>query len=41
MYKFSKCFLTGSKIPTIINFGRMPIANKFHKIKMKKLVILI
>ena len=36
MNKFSKCFLTGSKIPTIINFGRMPIANKFHKNQKEK-----
>ena len=36
MNKFSKCFLTGSKIPTIINFGKMPIANKFHNDKREK-----
>lgn len=30
-FKFSKCFLTGKKIPIVINFGKMPIANKFHK----------
>ena len=29
--KFSKCFLTGTKIPVVLNFGKMPIANKFHK----------
>ncbi len=36
MIKYSKCFLTGKKIPIIINFGRMPIANKFHKNKNEK-----
>ena len=36
MIKYSKCFLTGKKIPKIIDFGKMPIANKFHKNKNEK-----
>ena len=36
MIKYSKCFLTGKKIPKIIDFGKMPIANKFHKDKNEK-----
>ena len=36
MNKYSKCFLTGKKIPRIIEFGKMPIANEFHKSKKDK-----
>jgi methylation protein EvaC len=35
-FKFSKCFLTGKKIPIVINFGEMPVANKFHKNQKEK-----
>ena len=29
--KFTKCKITGQKIPVIFNFGKMPIANNFSK----------
>ena len=29
--KFTKCKVTGQKIPVVFNFGRMPIANNFSK----------
>ena len=34
--KFSKCKVTGQKIPVIFNFGKMPIANNFSKKVDKK-----
>ncbi len=34
--KFTKCKVTGQKIPIIFNFGKMPIANNFSKIVDKK-----
>ena len=36
--KFTKCKVTGQKIPIIFNFGRMPIANNFsNKVDKKNL----
>ena len=34
--KFTKCKVTGQKIPIIFNFGKMPIANNFSKKVDKK-----
>ena len=34
--KFTKCKVTGQKIPIIFNFGKMPIANNFSKTVDKK-----
>ena len=34
--KFTKCKVTGQKIPIIFNFGKMPIANSFSKKVDKK-----
>ena len=34
--KFTKCKVTGQKIPVIFNFGKMPIANSFSKKVDKK-----
>ncbi len=34
--KFTKCKVTGQKIPVIFNFGKMPIANNFSKKVDKK-----
>ena len=34
--KFTKCRVTGQKIPIIFNFGKMPIANNFSKKVDKK-----
>ena len=34
--KYTKCRVTGQKIPIIINFGKMPIANNFSQNVDKK-----
>ena len=34
--EFTKCKVTGQKIPVIFNFGKMPIANNFSKKVNKK-----
>ena len=34
--QFTKCKVTGQKIPVIFNFGKMPIANSFSKKVDKK-----
>ena len=34
--QFTKCKVTGQKIPVIFNFGKMPIANNFSKKVDKK-----
>ena len=34
--QFTKCKITGQKIPIVFNFGKMPIANNFSKEVDKK-----
>jgi len=34
--QYTKCKVTGQKIPVIFNFGKMPIANNFSKKVDKK-----
>ena len=34
--KYCKCKITGKKIPIILNYGSMPIANEFSKKVSKK-----
>ena len=34
--QYTKCKVTGQKIPVIFNFGKMPIANSFSKKVDKK-----
>ena len=34
--EYTKCKITGQKIPIVFNFGKMPIANNFSKEVDKK-----